>query len=246
MRRFFVPRDAVAEDQVMIRGTQAHHMAVVLRLQPGERVIVFDGSQVDRVVELERVAPEQVTGRIVESRPGLHLGIALTLVQGIPKGTKMDDVVRMGTELGVAEFLPVHTRRTVAEARHRAARWRRIAIEAAKQSRRSDVPQVHEPVHLGPALDAISGHDLILLLWEGERQQTIAQALVGAGMPGRVAVIVGPEGGLESAEVEEATRHGAIPVSLGSLVLRTETAGIVALSMVLYELALRKVVTRDS
>lgn len=223
-----------------MRGPQAHHMAVVLRLQPGERCVFFDGSQVDRVVELQRVSPQEVTGRVIESRPGPRLGIALTLVQGIPKGVKMDDVVRMGTELGVAEFIPVRTRRTVAEARQRAPRWRRIAVEAAKQSRRGDVPHVHEAVPFSAALDAVQGYDLILVLWEGEQQHTIARALAAAGTPGRVAVIVGPEGGLDIAEVEEATRRGAKPVSLGPLILRTETAGVVAMSMILYELLLRR------
>lgn len=201
--------------------------------------MLFDGSAIEHIVELAQVASDEVTARVVERRPGIRPGIGLTLVQGVPKGAKMDAIIRMGTELGVTEFVPVHSRRTVAEAKHRAARWRRIAVEASKQSRRADVPEVYDPVPFDLALGHLAGHDLILLLWEGERMRSLADALTDARSPQRVAVVIGPEGGLDHAEVEAATRRGAIPVSLGPLILRTETAGLVAVSMVLYEIVLR-------
>lgn len=240
MRRFVVPQGSISGDRITICGAEAHHIAVVLRMRPGERVVVLDGSQTERVVELSRVTPEEVTGHIVETRPGLRSGIHLTLVQGVPKGAKMDDVIRMGTELGVAEFAPVAARRSVAEGRQRTGRWRKIAVAATKQSRRSDVPVVHDPAPLSSALEMVSGYDLVLILWEEERLRTIADALIRSPAPQRVAVIVGPEGGLEAAELEEAVRRGAVPVSLGPLVLRTETAGVAAVAMVLYELTLRR------
>lgn len=163
----------------------------------------------------------------------------MTLVQGIPKGAKMDVVIRMGTELGVVQFVPVHARRSIATGA-RTARWRRIAVEAAKQCRRSDVPAVSDPVSLSEALKQVAEYDLILVLWEGEQHRTIAEELRSSAPSSRVAVVVGPEGGLEAAEVAQAVDAGAVPVSLGPLILRTETAAIVAVAMVLYELAIRR------
>ncbi len=218
---------------------QSRHMATVLRLRPGERVLVFDGTGVEHVAELETVTAERVAARVVETLQSVQPTLHLALLQAVPKGTKMDDVVRMGTELGVTEFIPFISARTVAAGRGRVARWLRIAVEAAKQCRRSDVPVVHAPMPLGQALDHVTGYDLVLLLWEGEQTRTIAQALVARGQVARVAVVIGPEGGFAPEEVAEATTRGAVPVTVGALILRTETAGVVALAMVLYELMLR-------
>lgn len=223
----------------MLRNSQARHVSVVLRLQRGERVLVFDGSGREFEVELESVGPEEVTGRIVATREGRPPSLHLALLQGVPKGSKMDDVIRMGAEVGVAEFVPFLSARTVAEGRRRASRWRRIAVEAAKQCRRSDIPLVHDPVPFDAALEQVAGYGLVVVLWEGERSRSLAEALAGAGRPSRVATVVGPEGGLEADEVERAIARGAVPVTLGPLILRTETAGIVALSMILYELSLK-------
>lgn len=214
-------------------------MAIVLRLHPGDRVQVFDGVGREYEVELESVRAEEVTGKIVRASEGRRPALHLSLLQGVPKGAKMDDVIRMGTEIGVAEFIPFLSERTVAEGRQRVERWRRIAIEAAKQSRRSDVPVVHEVASFESALDQVSAYDRVLVLWEGEQSRSIADVLNDAGRTSRVAVVIGPEGGLDAREVDAATKRGALPVTLGPLILRTETAGIVALSMVLYELTRR-------
>lgn len=215
-------------------------MAAVLRLKPGDRVIAFDGRGLEWVVELDSVARSGVGAHILETRRGVGPAVHLTLLQGVPKGAKMDDIVRMGTELGVREFTPFTSARTVATGRGRVERWRRIATEAAKQSRRSEVPVVGEPVPLRDALVAVAEHHLVVMLWEEERSRSIADALRSAGDVGAVAVVVGPEGGFTQQEVKDATAAGAVPVTVGPLILRTETAGIVALAMVVYELTVRR------
>jgi len=101
------------------------------------------------------------------------------------------------------------------------------------------VPAVHTPAPLPAALDRVAGYDLVLLLWEGEESRTIAQALAANGRAKRVAIVIGPEGGFASEEVARATAGGAVPVTVGPLILRTETAGVAALAMVSYELMLR-------
>lgn len=239
MRRFFAP-EGEREGRITLRGREAHHLAVVLRLRPGESVIAVDAAGREHVVRLTAVGPEEARGEVLETRPGTTVAVDVVLVQGVPKGSKMDDIVRMGTELGIAEFIPVLTKRTVAEGRGRAERWRRIAVEAAKQSRRAGVPEVLDPMPFASALDHLAGADLILLLWEGERTRSLGDVLRDAA-PRRLAVLVGPEGGFDEAEVREAAGRGAVPVTLGPLILRTETAGMAAAAMVLYELTLRRV-----
>lgn len=239
MHRFAVSPQSISGDRVVLRNAQARHACVVLRVKPGERVAVFDGSGREFDVELESVDAREVTGRIVATRKVAGIPLHITLLQGVPKGAKMDDVIRMGTEIGVAEFVPFLSERTVAEGRQRAERWRRVATEAAKQSGRSDVPVVYDPSPLTQALERLAGYDLVLVPWEAERNRSMRDVLEHTGRPSRVAIVIGPEGGLEAREVEEAAGFGGVPVTLGPLVLRTETAGIVAVSMVLYGLNMR-------
>lgn len=222
-----------------LRNREAHHAAVVLRLQPGERVVIVDGSRAEHIVELTAVTRHEVTGRVVKRRPGSVMSTEIVLVQGVAKGAKMDDVIRMGTELGVAAFIPVLTKRTIAEGKGRTERWRRIAVQAAKQSRRADAPSVSDPIPYAEAIDRVAGTGPVLVLWESEQTRTIGHALREARASARVTLIVGPEGGFEPDEVAAAVARGAQAVSLGPLLLRTETAGAAAVSMVLYELTLR-------
>jgi 16S rRNA (uracil1498-N3)-methyltransferase len=202
-------------------------------------VVVIDGTGVERIVALTVVTPTEVTGQVVDTRETPEPTLRLALLQGVPKGAKMDDVVRMGTELGVSEFFPFLSARTVAQGRGRTERWQRIAVESAKQSRRRDVPVVHEPALLSDALAHIAGYHRIIILWEEAQERTLAAVLASAAIPSSVAIIVGPEGGLSAHEVDAAVARGAVPVTLGPLILRTETAGVVALAMVRYELTLR-------
>ncbi len=239
MRRFLISAASISGNRVALHGSEAHHAAVVLRLTAGDRVVLFDGSGTEYVARLDDVAPDMVRGEVLERRQGRSPAMRLTLVQGVPKGSRMDLVIRMGTEIGIAEFLPVLTARSVAGSAHRAERWERIAAAAAKQSGRSDLPAVHGPVPFAAALEIVRASDLLVLLWEGEPAQTLGRVLHGRPFPMRAALIVGPEGGLESGEVDAAVAAGALPATLGPLILRTETAGIAAAAMMFYEFSLR-------
>lgn len=237
-RRFFLPPEAIDGDDVIVPPQTAHHITRVLRLKRGERITVLDGSGHEYLVEITVVEPERVKGRVLEVQRRGHTGPEITLVQGIPKASKMDTIVRMGTEIGVARFAPVVTRRSVARpSRERVERWRRIAAQAARQSGRERVPQVLEPRPL-PEVWAALGAGLILMPWEGAGAG-LGDVLAQHRDSPRVAIVIGPEGGFAEEEVADAHRHGAAPVSLGPLILRTETAGLVAASMVFYELTLR-------
>lgn len=176
--------------------------------------------------------------------------VFITILQGLPKGDKMDEVVRKNTEIGVSRFVPVVTERTVARpdpsgAARRVERWRRIAREASKQSGRQRVPEVLdimgfqealEQVASGNGPDASTSDDrLIIMPWELERSRSIREVLRDRPGARNILVFVGPEGGFSREEVGRAVACGAITCGLGPRILRTETAGLVVASIILYE-----------
>ena len=228
MRRFAIAPDALAAGRVTFDAPQSRHLARALRLRPGDTIVATDGSGHDYTVRLDTVGA-RVTGTVVgEATGAAESPLAITLVQGIPKGDKMEAIVRAATELGVAGVQPALTARTVVRlagsaGAERTARWQRVAREAAKQCRRTVVPLVAAPAPLTACLDAARDTELALCLWEGDAPP-LATVLPAARLR-RAAVLIGPEGGLETDEVNSARRAGWQVVSLGSRVLRTETAG---------------------
>lgn len=228
MRRFAITADAVVDGRVTFDAAQSRHLARALRLRPGDTIVATDGAGHDYTVRLDTVGA-RVTGTVVgEASGAAESPLAITLVQGLPKGDKMEGIVRAATELGIAAVQPALTARTVVRlgasaATERAARWQRVAREAAKQCRRGVVPFVAAPAPLAACLGAARDSELAVCLWEGDAPPLAT--VLPAGRLRRAAVLIGPEGGFEAAEVEAARRAGWQIVSLGSRVLRTETAG---------------------
>jgi 16S rRNA (uracil1498-N3)-methyltransferase len=229
MRRFAIAPERVVDGRVTFDARQTRHLARVLRLGPGDTVVASDGAGHDYTVRLEAVRP-RATGVVVGlADAAADSPLAITLVQGLPKGDKLEAIVRAATELGVARVAPALTARTVVrlaerQAAARLARWQRVAREAAKQCGRSAAPEVTPARALAACLDEARGADLALCLWEGQAPP-LAAALAEAASPRRIAVLVGPEGGLEESEVDAARAHGWRVVGLGARILRTETAG---------------------
>ncbi len=222
-----------------------HHAATVLRMRAGAPIVVVEPAG---AAWSARVVSADQHGLIADGFSRLpDVGTpAVTLVQGVAKGDKVDLVIEKATELGVAAVAPVLTERSVVrltseKAAARGERWRRVAMAAAKQSQRVTVPEVSDPAPIAGAADAlVAGHDVVLVAWEGavHTGPGIGEALdeAGATASSRVAVVVGPEGGLTAEEVYSLERAGARAVTLGATVLRAETAGIAAAALVLYEL----------
>ena len=208
-------------------------MTTVLRLRPGVSVTLFDG-KVEVDAALDAVSEHQVTAHRLGEPRRTARSVDLTLIQGVPRSNKMDDIVRMGTEIGLTAIIPARTERTVADpAEHRVERWRRITREAAKQCGRADLPEVSAVRPLEDILADLAPTDLFIVPWERATQSLPA---VASGVQFVTAMIlIGPEGGLTEREVDAAGAAGGRPVSLGPLVLRTETAGVVATAMLLYE-----------
>ena len=231
MRRFTISPERRDGAQVRFDREESHHLARVLRLEPGDTVVAVDGSGRDYTVRLDTVSIES-TGTIVgETVRDTESPFAITLVQGLPKGDKLEAVIRAATELGVARIAPALTERTVvrldaARAATRLARWDRVAREATKQCGRSRVPVVDPPRPLASIVSVpAEAGTLRLCLWE-EARMALAETLRAlATAPARASVIVGPEGGLTSDEAAAAARAGWHVVGFGPRVLRTETAG---------------------
>ncbi len=213
---------------LLLDARQLRHAVRVLRMRPGDRFVAFDGAGHQWEAELVEV---RVPGRarVLRELPAPSVPYRLTVYQAVPKGDRMDLVVRMGTELGVWEFVPVRTRRTVAAA-DRQDRWRRVAAEAAKQCGRSTIPEVAPLVEFCQALERFRQHQVRLALWEGGGRPLAAVLHESRGDD--LGVFVGPEGGWDPQEVASLER-AAVLCSLGPLVLRTETAAVAAASVVL-------------
>ncbi len=219
-----------APERLRVEGAALHHLRVA-RVVPGEKIEVFDGRGRAWAGWLETVDEGGAVLRLGDERRG-ETGRSVVLIQGLPKGDKLDWVLQKATELGVSAVWPVVTARSVARpkpealgARH--VRWQRIVEEAARQSGRAEVPEVAALRPLDEAVRALVPGVRLLVLDEEERSERLGLA---AG-EGAVAIVVGPEGGLAREEVETLRAAGGVPVSLGPLVLRTETAGLAALAV---------------
>lgn len=240
MNRFFVSPSDIKNNQITIRDGESYHLRKVLRLTPGDRIQVADGQGNEYLAEIIRVG-EQTDCRIIEKVFAVpEPQVNVILWQGIPKGDKMELIIQKCTELGVVRIKPVYTKRTVVKLdpkkqRIREERWQRIALEAAKQCGRAIVPKVDSIFSFQDAISVPKGEGLYLLCAETEKVKGLKQVLE-ANMDAReVHILVGPEGGFAEEEIRVAKNNGWYPVSLGQRILRTETAGIAGLTMILYQ-----------
>lgn len=239
MRRFFVPPGSIVGRDVALGPELAHRLGRVLRLKPGDRVLLAEGGNREHEVELTAVSARSVAGVVVGERAApSEPSLELVLYQSLIRANRFDLVLEKGTEVGVSRFVPVASGRSQVRPEPdtaRAERWRRIVTEAAEQCGRGRVPAVDAPLPLADALRAAPG--LRLLPWEGEQVQGLGAFLRSLPQrPRTVSLFIGPEGGFEPAEVQLARRQGAALVSLGPRILRSETAGIVAAALVMHEL----------
>jgi 16S rRNA (uracil1498-N3)-methyltransferase len=236
MRRFFC--DNITESNATITGDDAHHISRVLRMKPGDALSLCDGAGGEFDAVITSINPDAVVCALGERRIStVESPVNITLFQCLPKTGKMETIVQKCTELGVFAVVPVVSARCVVvpnkDFEKKRERYNRVALEAAKQSRRAVVPQVQPLVEL-KKVDPLQ-FDLFLVAYEEEETRTLKAALRAAGSPASIAILIGPEGGLEESETSRLTASGAVCVSLGKRILRTETAGMAMLAQILYE-----------
>jgi 16S rRNA (uracil1498-N3)-methyltransferase len=249
VHRFFVPPDWIQGNWVTIDGPQAHQIARVLRMRPGDRILVLDNSGWEIETRLLAVGRDAVQGEVVRRR--LAQGeprTKISLYQGVLKSKGFEYVLQKATEVGVVEFVPLIAERCVISdlqvVEKKRPRWEWIIQEAAEQCRRGRRPILGSAVLFAKACEqARQGGGLALIPWEEEGQVSLRQ-LLREPPPGReqhwppftISLFVGPEGGFTAEEVDIARRYGLVPVTLGPRILRAETAGLVAAAAILYEL----------
>jgi 16S rRNA (uracil1498-N3)-methyltransferase len=248
VQRFFLPADCFRGGQVNFPEETAHQLYHVLRMRPGDSVIALDNLGSQFQVELEQVGPNAASGRVVirsqaEGEPWVRLALYVCLAQR----EKFEWILQKCTEAGSASFTPVVSSRSrvhdLGEGDRKIARWEKIVREAAEQCERGRVPELCPALPFEAACrQACQDHRLALIPWEGERfsarPQGLRQAVSGLprrskiGQPPQVALLIGPEGGFSSGEMDVAHQQGLIPVSLGPRILRMETAAIIATALV--------------
>ena len=229
MHRFFVPEENRTENEIVIHGDDVNHIRNVLRMTKGEKVMVSCGKGVDYECEILAVSDSEISLLIRDEKPAVsELPVKITLFQALPKKDKMELVIQKAVELGAASIVPVKTKRCVVKLdakkeEKKVTRWRTIAESAAKQSGRGVLPEVTAVKSFSEALSMANEMDYVMIPYE---------LCVRPGQS--VGIFIGPEGGFERGEVDAAVAQGIKPISLGKRILRTETAGLAALSILMF------------
>lgn len=245
MSRFFVEPTDIEDSYIYIRDKQdIKHISKVLRLKPGDTVEISDGSLWEYEAVIEYIDSDEIELKIVDKQKfAKEPELLVTLYQGVPKGSKMETIVQKCVELGVHDITPVFMERTVVVEKgnfeKKIERWQKVSDEAVKQCGRGIIPQINHQLTFSQMTEELGQYDLVLFPYENEEDYTIKDCLRSLeAKPKTVAIIIGPEGGFADYEVDMIDETGASEVTLGKTVLRTETAGMAALAMTMYELEL--------
>ena len=242
MHHFFVRPEQISGKEAYIEGPDWNHAANVLRVRPGEQVLLSVGEDWDylcTVREVDRAGQRVLLSVLEENRDIRELPVKISLYQGLPKSDKMELIIQKAVELGAARVIPVETARCVVKldrkkAESKRSRWQAISESAAKQSGRSVIPEIAMPMKYSAALKEAADSDVRLIPYENAEGMERTRKILESVQPGqKIAVFIGPEGGFEETEIRQAEEAGFEAVTLGKRILRTETAGFVVLSLLM-------------
>ncbi len=239
MHRFFIEDNQILGDKVCVTGENYEHMTKSLRMKTGEKVELSNGKGLECIARVQEIHKDQVLLEVLErTTNSSEMPVEVTLYQGLPKATKMDLIVQKTVELGVTGIVPVVMERTIVEidkkANKKIERWQKISEEAAKQSKRGMIPTINPVIKLKELGKEFEKNDLNLIAYENEENSNLKKILETHSYVKKIGIVIGPEGGISEKEVEYLRSLKAKTVSLGKRILRTETAGIAALSMLVY------------
>lgn len=242
MSRYFVDITQIDENQITIIGEDYQHLKKVLRAQKGD-IITVCCSGIDYTAQLEEISSDCIKCVIIDKKANLtESALKVTLYQGLPKADKMELIVQKCIELGVYEIVPVITDRCVSkintskDAHNKVSRWQKIAVEAAKQCNRGIIPKVGIPIKFSEAIELASKFNLSVIPYEKESATGFKNIVSECSNVVTASIFIGPEGGFTEEEIHLAEAKGIKKLTLGPRILRTETAGIVALSLMMYDL----------
>lgn len=245
MQRFFVEPHQIDEGahQIHILGSDVNHISNVLRMKQGEELWISDGGKKEYRCTIEEFSLDEVLLHIIYAQePDYELQSRIYLFQGLPKADKMELIIQKAVELGAYEIIPVETKRCVVKldgkkAAKKVERWQQIAESAAKQSKRMLIPKIHEVMSFQDALKLAEELDIRLIPYELAKGMKETKKILNQIRPGQsVGIFIGPEGGFEENEVSQALEKGAQAITLGRRILRTETAGLAILSVLMFQL----------
>lgn len=245
MQKFFIKESQKENNQIEIIGSDVKHITQVLRMQKGEKIqVCLQETLENYIVTIEEIQKEKIMTTILEKlQTSVESNIKIDLYQGLPKADKMEYIIQKTVEIGIDQIIPVDMIRCVVkleekEAKKKIERWQKIAEAAAKQSKRDKIPQVGQKIKLKEVINNIPKYDLFLVAYEEEKVHSLKQVLQKRKKKedDKIGVFIGPEGGITLNEIELLKENGAIVVSLGKRILRTETAPITMVSNILYEL----------
>ena len=242
MYHFFVSEEQINGENAYIEGSDVNHIANVLRMKPGEELLISVKGDWDYLCKIVDIETDRVNLKVLESMEQRELPVNITLLQGIPKSDKLEMIIQKAVELGVSEIIPVKTKRVVVKIDEKKVdtkvnRWNAIAESAAKQSKRSIIPKVSGPMSIDNALEIVKDFGVKLIPYENaDGIDKTRKILDNMDKTKNIAVFIGPEGGFEESEVERIKNSGFEVITLGKRILRTETAGLALLSNIMIRL----------
>lgn len=244
MYRFYISEEQIYENEIVILGSDVNHIKNVLRLGPGDWVAACNGLGRDYICRVLSLNKDEVRLNIEKTQAtGTELRTKITLFQGLPKKDKMEFIIQKTVELGVHEIVPVQMKRSVVKLTDekkllkKQERWQMIAEAAAKQSDRGIIPKVLTPVSMEQAIEMSKELECSIIPYELQDGIDRSREIVREACTREsVGIFIGPEGGFDPEEVEKAIASGAEPVTLGKRILRTETAGMALLSIMMFQI----------
>ena len=242
MYHFFVSEEQINGENAYIEGSDVNHIVNVLRMKPGEELLISVKGDWDYLCKIVDIETDRVNLKVLESMEQRELPVNITLLQGIPKSDKLEMIIQKAVELGVSEIIPVKTKRVVVKIDEKKVdtkvnRWNAIAESAAKQSKRSIVPKVLKPQTVENALETVKDYGVKLLPYENAQGIKKTRSILdNMDKTKNIAVFIGPEGGFEESEVDSIKNSGFEVITLGKRILRTETAGLALLSNIMIRL----------
>ncbi|MFA9399399.1 MAG: 16S rRNA (uracil(1498)-N(3))-methyltransferase [Clostridiaceae bacterium] len=243
MHKFFVEQNNINDDIAIIYGEDVKHIYKVLRLKPSDEVLINNSNGLEYLGEILEIDKTQVKVCLKEKYSiSNESNISVTLFQGIPKGSKLDYIVQKGVEVGINDFYLVETKRVIVKGEkdesRKLERLNKISKEAAKQSKRSIIPWVNSKISFSDMLSKLKEYDVIIVPYENKEEYGIKKLFLEKKDISikKVAIIIGPEGGFEEEEINLLEQQKSSIVTLGPRILRTETAGVIAAAIVLYEI----------
>ena len=245
MPKFFVPTNQIEKDKIVIQNDDVNHIKNVLRAKVDDKIDICDyNTSKNYVCKIEEIEDKVIRCKIIEEiDSNVESEVKVSIFQGIPKADKMELVIQKSVELGAHDITPIEMKRCVVKLKEKdktkkIQRWQKISEVAAKQSGRDIIPNINNIININKLCEGLEKYDLVLVAYENEKINTLKNELtkIKNNKKVKIAVIIGPEGGIDKAEIEQLEKYNAKIVTLGNRILRTETVALNMLSIIMYEL----------